>query len=592
MARGERCRKCGATAGPHDGASSTPLALDYITTIDRRSFHACAECTERLREIGRLSAAYAGRPRRGRRPWVVALKNVLAFCMGRSAARAPGSTGPRAAQVVPDLAGALRDESPEARRAAAEALGEVGQDAVEAITALAVAVADRHLDVRLAAAAALERIDPKWAQREGARRAVQELTRILGEQTRVVTVADSPSTLSPWIERYAAAEALGTLGSSAADAVGDLVMALADPDLEVRLAATSALERVDAEWAQSDAARRAVPDLVSALTGRDAAVREGAAAALPHIDPEWPRCEAATKALSHLVDALADEDRHVRLYAAYDLGHLGGPAARAAPAFVRPPAVIGLVQTLADPHWDVRDAAAEVLGKIDPGWAESESAREAVPDLTAALDDPNTDVSSAAAKALERIGPQRADGRPASPGSGTAHRVYRYGKTDLLVAALCIGLGLLAPPLLATVFNSPPRPWPLPVGRWAIGLGLFGSAALLYVLRWAIRSQKHFTLSDEGILPSGGTLVRWGDIEKVEETWRYMARYPERIAIYYADSDAGQTRRLCLWNGIAGWGDLASVIAERRPDRAPSHIRRSWGGKSVCVHDYRDVPLQ
>jgi HEAT repeat protein len=66
-----------------------------------------------------------------------------------------------AAQVVPALIEALKDEESEIRRGAALGLGTFGADANSAIPALEAAQGDRDPGVRKAAAIALSYIDPQ-----------------------------------------------------------------------------------------------------------------------------------------------------------------------------------------------------------------------------------------------------------------------------------------------------------------------------------------------------------------------------------------------------------------------------------------------
>jgi HEAT repeat protein len=65
-----------------------------------------------------------------------------------------------AAQIVPALIKALRDEQGDVRRSAALGLGSFGEQAKEAVPALEAAKNDRDARVRQAARSALERIAP------------------------------------------------------------------------------------------------------------------------------------------------------------------------------------------------------------------------------------------------------------------------------------------------------------------------------------------------------------------------------------------------------------------------------------------------
>jgi HEAT repeat protein len=119
---------------------------------------------------------------------------------------------------------------------------------------------------------------------------------------------------------------------------------LADPDLDVRLAAATALER----W--GPAAHAAASDLRRTLRSTDAELRLAALRALAAIGgPE------AKTALSEITIALADSDTRVRTVAASMLGGLG-PAAR--------DAVPALYWALKDDSPEVQKTASDALLNI------------------------------------------------------------------------------------------------------------------------------------------------------------------------------------------------------------------------------------
>jgi HEAT repeat protein len=123
-------------------------------------------------------------------------------------------------------------------------------------------------------------------------------------------------------------------------------------------------------------------------------------------------------ALGPLDDAGADPDPAVRLAVARGLGTVGDPrgvstlirlgadpepavAAAALTALAEtgcPERAAALaIEALADPRWQLREAAAKALPAADPQWAADP--------LVAATTDPNLDVRKAAVRALERLAP-------------------------------------------------------------------------------------------------------------------------------------------------------------------------------------------
>jgi HEAT repeat protein len=185
-----------------------------------------------------------------------------------------------------------------------------------------------------------------------------------------------------WQKRRASAEALGRLGSAAADAVPGLIVALTDVHDAVRKAAAEALAKIEPDWPRGTGAAAAVAGLVQVLGGRSSEAAQHASAALSRIG------RAAVPALA---EALADEERDTRqVAAARVLGRIGAEAAAAVPT---------LTQALRSEHTHVRQAAAEALAGIGP------AAAPAVPALADKLSDWSPAVRQATAEALGRVGP-------------------------------------------------------------------------------------------------------------------------------------------------------------------------------------------
>jgi HEAT repeat protein len=126
------------------------------------------------------------------------------------------------------------------------------------------------------------------------------------------------------------------------------------------------------------------PLLIGALKDPDESVRAHACGALQDVIPHDP------KIISALTDAVRDKSEFVRTSAIYSLKQIGSPDAS--------PAVPALIAALQDKKADVREGAAEALGKIGAVTP------QVVPALIAALKDKNEEVRRAAATAFEDIG--------------------------------------------------------------------------------------------------------------------------------------------------------------------------------------------
>ena len=193
--------------------------------------------------------------------------------------------------------------------------------------------------------------------------------------------------------RRSAVEALVTRGSQVLETLFEL---LQDTDSQVRYAAAEALGRIGST--------RAVPALCAALGDADHEVRMGAVLALRALR-DW-------RAVEPLVATLRDPDEWVGDAAAEALGQLGDPRA-----------VPGLIAALDGP-WMRRYSATVALGELgDPRAAEAligvlrddywlatfaiegleRMGQAAVPALTAALDHPHGRVRARAALTLARL---------------------------------------------------------------------------------------------------------------------------------------------------------------------------------------------
>lgn len=188
--------------------------------------------------------------------------------------------------------------------------------------------------------------------------------------------------------RMKAANTLGFMRESAADAVPVLVDALEDSYEPMRRNAIYALGAIR---------KPAVESLINALAAEKEAF---------DMEPILHICDAAhglaaigTVAVPKLITALQDERENVRASAAYALGEMGPVAAEA---------VDGLIALLTDASEEVKRHATSALGMIKVPVSKT------VPALIEVLEDrEDTDLAFFAAQALTRIGPDATEAVPA-----------------------------------------------------------------------------------------------------------------------------------------------------------------------------------
>ncbi|HPC58724.1 MAG TPA: HEAT repeat domain-containing protein [Kiritimatiellia bacterium] len=250
-----------------------------------------------------------------------------------------------------------------------------GPDAVEAIVPML-----RHANsgVRVAAIEALSRL--------GAGSTVPLLQALLEDAN--------------WDVRRAAAEALGRLQDPRA--VVPLTRALQDADADVREAGAMALGNL------SD--RQAIGPLILALKDPHSSVRRIASGALTRIDPQWSRSPEAGAVVEQLKASLGDADSAARHFVEQLLVNLGAlppkdtpaagqeadeAAAVSSPLKRRKLAVSLYLAMLCDRDRDLRQAAAEALGRLGENRAEAALAR--------ALSDSDPGVRWAAEQAIEAL---------------------------------------------------------------------------------------------------------------------------------------------------------------------------------------------
>jgi HEAT repeat protein len=231
--------------------------------------------------------------------------------------------------------------------------GHVRLAAVEALGSLGAATAVEPLRSLLK--------DPLWDVRRAVVETLGRLRDTRGVEAMSRTLSDGDADV-----REAAAMALGSMGERGA--IGPLVLALKDSTSGVRRIAAAALSRIDENWSASPEARAAVEELKPALYDRDPDVRHFVGQLLVSLgvmepeaaaEPEEPEVSVASQekrrklAMSLFLAILCDADRDLRQAAAEALGRLGARRAESA-----------LVRTLRDPDADVRSAAERALQAI------------------------------------------------------------------------------------------------------------------------------------------------------------------------------------------------------------------------------------
>jgi HEAT repeat protein len=276
-------------------------------------------------------------------------------------------------RVMRPLLKALKSNDASVCVAAVDALAKVGgPEATEPIISM---LHHKHGHVRLAAVEALGSLgaataveplrsllkDPLWDVRRAVVETLGRLRDTRGVEAMSRTLNDGDADV-----REAAAMALGSMGERGA--IGPLVLALKDSTSGVRRIAAAALSRIDENWSASPEARAAVEELKPALYDRDPDVRHFVGQLLVSLgvmepeaaaEPEEPGVSVASQekrrklAVSLFLAILCDADRDLRQAAAEALGRLGERRAESA-----------LVRTLRDPDAAVRSSAERALQAI------------------------------------------------------------------------------------------------------------------------------------------------------------------------------------------------------------------------------------
>jgi len=312
------------------------------------------------------------------------------------------------------------------RNAEVDKIVEIG---VSAIPALITALKNKDSNVQENAAKAIGKIEINDKQFETILRMLKE-----GETSE---------------ERYGAAIALGELKN--VKAIPALITALKDKDSNMRWRAAEAIEKIAKANPNSKEVLEAVPALITALKDVDRGVRESAAGAIGKIGVNdeqfetivrmlkegktWKERHGAVRALSELkniktipalITALKDEEIVVQWTAAEVIGKIGvndeqfetiikmlkegetkeerEGAATALGELKNVKAVPNLITALKDVNPDVRESAAEAIGKIGEANPGNKEVLEAITALLNALKDKFDYVQKRVAEAIGKIG--------------------------------------------------------------------------------------------------------------------------------------------------------------------------------------------
>ncbi len=141
------------------------------------------------------------------------------------------------------------------------------------------------------------------------------------------------------VRRAEASKALVEMGAEAIDA---LIRGVSDENPQIREMSAWVLSEIKTPTA------RVVPALISVLADPDENIRVVGSVALQNL---------GRPAVPYLIDALNADAAEIRLNAAYVLGEIGAPLDTILPA---------LINTLTDPEWNVRRLVVRALVTIGP----------------------------------------------------------------------------------------------------------------------------------------------------------------------------------------------------------------------------------
>ena len=182
--------------------------------------------------------------------------------------------------------------------------------------------------------------------------------------------------------RSFAAIVLGHMGPYAHEAVYQLILTLVDKDLEVFLAASTALEEISPDWQHDAAVHKALPYLMKVLSGDNLMIDN--TKFIPILinalstEEKTVRCQIVTllcqidatnpQVIQGLTTALNDKDDDICYAAVVALGNIGAPAIKAC---------LILVTILKHDNKKIQHAVSKTLVKIKPKWWKDDEIKDA-----------------------------------------------------------------------------------------------------------------------------------------------------------------------------------------------------------------------
>ena len=247
--------------------------------------------------------------------------------------------------------------------------------------ALISALSEEERSVRDQARETLEEIDPHWQTSKAMQAAIPLLIKALVNKNPVVrdiSAKTLPEIVPNWQQ-----------SKTAKEAIPDLVKALVSRNWLIRRKAQKTLQQIDPKWHQSKQAKESITDLIKALVSRKCLVRWSAKSALEKIEPSWAQSKEAQENMAYFIQKLASKPAEQILNKINSKWRWSKASQKTIP---------NLIKTLEESEfWSTRQEAAIALGKIGP------RASKAITSLMSALKDHDWQVREASAKALEKI---------------------------------------------------------------------------------------------------------------------------------------------------------------------------------------------